>query len=138
MRKLIIYRFYNYNIFPNNVPMVTKTMHSNTSSLKQRSRIPFLCCLAYTSLRRSMFVLFLINLYPHYYSWWSYLSYYNEDFYDYYKHHMLFTITEIIAIPFLCCLAYTNNSTSGMTTWNRSGTIKPMSRTFCKSVPIYD
>lgn len=49
------------------------------------------------SLRRSMLVLFLINLYPHYYSWWSYFSYYNEDFYDYYKHHMLFTITEIIA-----------------------------------------
>ncbi|XP_052104605.1 uncharacterized protein LOC127737749 [Mytilus californianus] len=49
------------------------------------------------SLRKSMFVLFLVNLYPHYYSWWSYFSYYNEDFYDYYTHHMLFTITEIIA-----------------------------------------
>lgn len=49
------------------------------------------------SLRISMFLLFFINLYPHYYSWWSYFSYYNEDFYDYYKHHMMFTITEIIA-----------------------------------------
>ncbi|XP_033760266.1 uncharacterized protein LOC117342281 [Pecten maximus] len=49
------------------------------------------------NLRRSMFVLYVVNLYPHYYSWWSYFSYYNEDFYDYYRHHMLFTITEVIA-----------------------------------------
>ena len=48
-------------------------------------------------LRHSMFFLYIINLYPHYYSWWSYFSYYNEDFYNYFKHHMLFTVTEIIA-----------------------------------------
>ncbi|XP_061165034.1 uncharacterized protein LOC133173988 [Saccostrea echinata] len=48
-------------------------------------------------LRGSMFALYLINLYPHYYSWWSYFSYYNEDFYNYFKHHFMFTVTEIIA-----------------------------------------
>lgn len=48
-------------------------------------------------LRKSMFVLYLVNLYPHYYSWWSYFSYYNEDFYRYYYHHLYFTVTELIA-----------------------------------------
>lgn len=48
-------------------------------------------------LRTSMFCLYLVNLYPHYYSWWSYFSYYNEDFYNYFKHHFMFTVTEIIA-----------------------------------------
>lgn len=48
-------------------------------------------------LRASMFYLYLINLYPHYYSWWSYFNYYNEDFYNYFKHHFMFTITEVIA-----------------------------------------
>ncbi|XP_052784355.1 uncharacterized protein LOC128220129 isoform X2 [Mya arenaria] len=46
--------------------------------------------------RTSMFVLNLVNIYPHYYSWWSYFSYYNEDFYRYFKHHMWFTVTEMI------------------------------------------
>lgn len=60
--------------------------------------IKYVVGLLYNKLiRPSMLLLFLINLYPHYYSWWSYFSYYNEDFYNYYKHHMMFTITEIIA-----------------------------------------
>ncbi|XP_060606236.1 uncharacterized protein LOC132758573 [Ruditapes philippinarum] len=46
--------------------------------------------------RMSMFALYVLNIYPHYYSWWSYFSYYNEDFYRYFKHHMWFTITEVI------------------------------------------
>lgn len=46
--------------------------------------------------RHSMLALYFINLYPHYYSWWSYFSYYNEDFYRYFKHHMWFTLTEVI------------------------------------------
>ncbi|KAK3575856.1 hypothetical protein CHS0354_034452 [Potamilus streckersoni] len=49
------------------------------------------------NLRISMFILYVINIYPHYYSWWSYFSYYNEDFYSYYKHHMLFTVTELMS-----------------------------------------
>ena len=48
------------------------------------------------NIRQTMFALYLVNLYPHYYSWWSYFSYYNEDFYTYFKHHMWFTVTEII------------------------------------------
>lgn len=48
-------------------------------------------------IRSSMLFLYVVNLYPNYYSWWSYFSYYNEDFYTYFKHHMLFTITEVIA-----------------------------------------
>lgn len=47
-------------------------------------------------LRLTMFALYIINIYPHYYSWWSYFSYYNEDFYRYFKHHLWFTMTEVI------------------------------------------
>ncbi|KAL4220273.1 hypothetical protein ACF0H5_020680 [Mactra antiquata] len=48
------------------------------------------------NIRITMFILYLVNIYPHYYSWWSYFSYYNEDFYRYFKHHMWFTVTELI------------------------------------------
>lgn len=48
------------------------------------------------NVRQTMFALYILNLYPHYYSWWSYFSYYNEDFYMYFKHHMWFTVTEMI------------------------------------------
>lgn len=49
------------------------------------------------SVRKSMLLLYILNIYPHYYSWWSYFSYYNEDFYYYFKHHMWFTVTEVIS-----------------------------------------
>lgn len=47
--------------------------------------------------RRSMLALYLVNLYPQYYSWWSYFNYYNEEFFNYYYHHMFFALTEIAA-----------------------------------------
>ncbi|KAK7484283.1 hypothetical protein BaRGS_00024532, partial [Batillaria attramentaria] len=47
-------------------------------------------------LRRSMLFLYVINMYPHYYSWWSFFSYYNEEVYTYFIHHFMFTVTEIL------------------------------------------
>lgn len=49
-----------------------------------------------SSFRRSWLALYIINVYPHYYSWWSFFSYYNEEFYTFFGHHMFFCITEII------------------------------------------
>ncbi|KAI8772530.1 uncharacterized protein LOC106063482 isoform X1 [Biomphalaria glabrata] len=46
-------------------------------------------------IRKIWFSLYLINLYPHYYSWWSFFSYYNEEFYTFFTHHMFFCVTEI-------------------------------------------
>lgn len=47
-------------------------------------------------LRKSMLFLYVVNMYPHYYSWWSFFSYYNEELYTYFTHHFMFTVTEII------------------------------------------
>lgn len=63
------------------------------------------------NIRNTMFALYLINIYPHYYSWWSYFSYYNEDFYQYFKHHMWFTITELITSCIVLNLCDKRNET---------------------------
>uniref|UniRef100_A0A0B6ZY17 Uncharacterized protein n=2 Tax=Arion vulgaris TaxID=1028688 RepID=A0A0B6ZY17_9EUPU len=49
-----------------------------------------------SSFRKSWLALYIINLYPHYYSWWSFFSYYNEEFYTFFSHHMFFCVTEIL------------------------------------------
>ncbi|CAG5117828.1 unnamed protein product [Candidula unifasciata] len=48
-----------------------------------------------SSFRKMWLLLYIINLYPHYYSWWSFFSYYNEEFYTFFMHHMFFCVTEI-------------------------------------------
>ncbi|XP_041348737.1 uncharacterized protein LOC121368171 isoform X2 [Gigantopelta aegis] len=67
--------------------------------------------------RWSMFALYLINIYPHYYSWWSFFSYYNEAFYTYFKHHMFFTLTEVIATAIVLNLC---NSSNDISSWKIS------------------
>ncbi|ESO86454.1 hypothetical protein LOTGIDRAFT_129401 [Lottia gigantea] len=49
------------------------------------------------NVRKSMFVLYLANIYPHYYAWWSFLNYFNEGMYQFHANQYYFTITEIIA-----------------------------------------
>lgn len=66
------------------------------------------------SIRKSMILLFVINLYPNYYAWWSYFSYYNEDFYNYFNHHMPFAVSEIIATLFVLHLCDVRNE---VTSW---------------------
>lgn len=66
------------------------------------------------AIRKPMLLLFVINLYPNYYSWWSYFSYYNEDFYRYFKHQLPFVVTEIIATLFVLHLCDVRNE---VTSW---------------------
>ncbi|XP_025080095.1 uncharacterized protein LOC112555793 isoform X2 [Pomacea canaliculata] len=63
-------------------------------------------------IRRSMLLLYVVNLYPHYYSWWSFFSYYNEELYTYFTHHFLFTITEMITTAIVLNLCNRDNSLS--------------------------
>ncbi|XP_067669462.1 uncharacterized protein [Haliotis asinina] len=72
------------------------------------------------SVRWSMFLLYVINLYPHYYSWWSFFSYYNEEFYTYFKHHMFFAITEIIATVIVLSLC---NAENDVASWKISAIV---------------
>jgi len=44
-----------------------------------------------------MGILYMLSIYPHYYSWWNYFNYYNEGFYDQWYHQFYFTCTEIIS-----------------------------------------
>lgn len=60
-------------------------------------------------IRRSMLILYLVNLYPHYYSWWSFFSYYNEELYTYFTHHFMFTLTEIITTSVVLNLVNAEN-----------------------------
>lgn len=48
-------------------------------------------------LRMTMAFLFLLDIYPNYYSWWNYFNYLNDDFYDQFFHQLFFTITELIS-----------------------------------------
>ncbi|XP_047488332.1 uncharacterized protein LOC125038779 [Penaeus chinensis] len=48
-------------------------------------------------LRKSMLVLLIASVYPHYYSWWSYFNYWNDDFYRQWNHQLFFSITELIS-----------------------------------------
>lgn len=63
-------------------------------------------------IRWNMFVLYLINIYPHYYSWWSIFNYYNEDFYIYFNHHIYFMVTEIIATGIVLNMCNAHNQMS--------------------------
>ncbi|KAK7090638.1 uncharacterized protein [Littorina saxatilis] len=60
-------------------------------------------------LRRSMLLLYFVNLYPHYYSWWSFFSYYNEELYTYFNHHFVFTVTELIVTAIILSLCNRDN-----------------------------
>ncbi|XP_050394187.1 uncharacterized protein LOC126812054 [Patella vulgata] len=61
------------------------------------------------NVRMTMFVLYLANIYPHYYSWWSFLSYYNESFYLYFYNHFYFMLTEILVTVLVLNLCDTKN-----------------------------
>ncbi|KAL8573700.1 hypothetical protein ACOMHN_018975 [Nucella lapillus] len=63
-------------------------------------------------LRRSMLFLYVVNLYPHYYSWWSFFNYYNEELYTYFTHHLMFTVTEIMVTAVVLNLCNANNDFS--------------------------
>ncbi len=45
--------------------------------------------------RPRMVILFLSNLFPHYYGWWAYFNYYNDDYFGQWWHQLFFTITEM-------------------------------------------
>ena len=45
--------------------------------------------------RIRMVLLFLLAVYPNYYSWWVFVNYYNDEFYSQYWHQVFFTATEI-------------------------------------------
>ncbi|GFO14060.1 hypothetical protein PoB_004056500 [Plakobranchus ocellatus] len=62
-----------------------------------------------SSFRRSWLALYLINVYPHYYSWWSFFSYYNEEFYTFFGHHMFFCVTEILVTVIVLNLCNAKN-----------------------------
>ena len=50
-----------------------------------------------------MGLLFLVNIYPHYYAWWVFWNYINDAFYVQFTHQLFFSATEVkttIIIPF--------------------------------------
>ncbi|KAK3109111.1 hypothetical protein FSP39_023295 [Pinctada imbricata] len=47
--------------------------------------------------RWSMMTLFLLDIYPHYYSWWMYFNYINDGFYRQFSHATFFAVTELIS-----------------------------------------
>ena len=49
------------------------------------------------NLRVSMFILFISNLYPNYYTWWVYWNAWNDDFYSQWNHQLFFSITEFLS-----------------------------------------
>ncbi|XP_005097180.1 uncharacterized protein LOC101852763 isoform X1 [Aplysia californica] len=67
-----------------------------------------------SSFRRNWLILYLINIYPHYYTWWSFFSYYNEQFFTFFSHHMFFSITELIVTAIVLNLCSRKNETK---TW---------------------
>ncbi|XP_050403665.1 uncharacterized protein LOC126819581 [Patella vulgata] len=64
--------------------------------------------------RKTMFVLYLANIYPHYYSWWSFFSYYNEEIFQFYSNHFYFMMTEIIVTVVVLNLC---NAESEIASW---------------------
>lgn len=71
-------------------------------------------------IRWNMFALYVINIYPHYYSWWSIFNYYNEDFYVYFNHHIYFLLTELLATGIVLNMC---NSRNEMSHWKMLGII---------------
>lgn len=63
----------------------------------------------HSSFRAIWLTLYLINLYPHYYSWWSFFSYYNEEFYTFFSHHMFFCVTEVFTTAIVLNLCNSKN-----------------------------
>ncbi|XP_050388965.1 uncharacterized protein LOC126807992 [Patella vulgata] len=59
--------------------------------------------------RMTMFVLYLANIYPNYYSWWDFLNYYNESFYLYFYNDFYFMLTEILVTVLVLNLCDTKN-----------------------------
>ncbi|XP_021353523.1 uncharacterized protein LOC110450366 isoform X2 [Mizuhopecten yessoensis] len=59
--------------------------------------------LTFTSgdIRTSMVFLFLLDIYPIYYSWWNYTNYFNDDFYQQFTHQFFFSATEFVSICFI-------------------------------------
>ena len=56
-------------------------------------------------LRISMFLLYMVVLYPHYYTWWSYFNYTNDEYYNQWNHQTFFSVTELVStatVLFLC------------------------------------
>ena len=49
------------------------------------------------NLRWSMLVLFVLDIYPHYYSWWAYVNYLNDEFYLQCYHQLFFSFTELVS-----------------------------------------
>lgn len=57
------------------------------------------------SLRCTMLILLIMDIYPHYYSCWIYLNYFNDDFYKQIVHQTFFTVTELTSsaiIVYMC------------------------------------
>lgn len=48
-------------------------------------------------IRWRMFILFVANLYPNYFSLWSFFNYINDEFYGYFMHQIFFTTTELFS-----------------------------------------
>lgn len=48
-------------------------------------------------IRWRMFILFVANLYPNYFSLWAFLNYINDGFYEYFMHQIFFTTTELFS-----------------------------------------
>ncbi|XP_014784183.1 uncharacterized protein LOC106879219 [Octopus bimaculoides] len=73
--------------------------------------VKYICNLLFPRLhvRWVMLSLFVINIYPHYYSWWSLFSYINEGFYLYFTHHTYFIITELIVSGFVLNMCDSHN-----------------------------
>ena len=45
-----------------------------------------------------MGLLFLVNIYPHYYAWWVFWNYINDAFYVQFTHQLFFSATEVKTI----------------------------------------
>lgn len=65
--------------------------------------------LYYGVARPRMVVLFLSNIYPHYYGWWAYFNYYNDDYYRQWWHQLFFSVTEMASTVTVLHLVNKNN-----------------------------
>jgi hypothetical protein len=63
----------------------------------------------YGCARPRMVVLFLSNIFSHYYGWWAYFNYYNDDYYKQWWHQFFFTITELASSIVVLHLVNKNN-----------------------------
>lgn len=56
-------------------------------------------------LRLIMLFLFLVNIYPNYFTWWVYFNYFNDGYHLQFYHQLFFTLTEFVStyIVLLLC-----------------------------------